>query len=385
MRQDKKFSYSKLFLRSLMFIAATGCGSAYALGPQVFTGINYSNPAALNMVKKAEVIVGGTDIAAQMQFTGSYLGVNSSTTSSTNSILPYGRFAYRLYPNIVVGVDVTQPIFTAVAYPSNSFISAATVSTYLRDTDISPRISWQVNQKLALGFGLNLNNLYNGQLNFAVPPTGTYYNKASSWAYGFNAGLSYVVREGTYTGMSYFSKIVQHLQGTSSLGTLASNNLKFNYIIVPATIRADLVQFLSPNWLINAIISYSVWNPVRFTVLTNTATGAPIVIAQHYYDNFDYTLATKYDFNTKWAGLALLEYNPGFQPAAYNNPGLPSGTNAIIAGIGAQYAIVKELHAKLVYAHVFGKSDNDLGGATPLSGHTNLSVNVVDFSLTYDI
>lgn len=356
---------------------------AYAFGPQSFLGLNYSNPAALNLVKQGEVIVGGTELWVNTKFSGTYAGITSSAESHTISFIPYGRLAYRVDPKIVVGVDVTQPLFTAFVYPNNSFIASAAVNSFTRDVDISPRASFQVTEKLAVGVGLNFNSLYNAEASFAIPAVGILYNKADSWAYGYNLGLFYAARQETLLGLSYYSQITQHLTGHSVLGPVITSNLQ-STAIAPQTISGEAIQFVAPNWLFDAVIRYSIWTPLRFLTLQNTAIGN-VTIPLHYFNSFDYSLATKYDFNEQWSGLAKVEYGGPMQPTAYDPPALPTGGSWVF-GVGAQYAIVKGFSAKLLYGYGFMDPANNI--AAPLGqlvGHTQTWAHGVDFSLTYDI
>lgn len=384
MKRTFKFSQKKALISALISISALSYSlPGFALGPQAFLNIAYSNPAMLNMVKKLEGIIGGSDVNPDLQFSGTYGGVSSSARSNTNSLVPYGRIAYRFSPTIVGGIDVTQPLFTADSYPSNSFISTATINTYLRDTDISPRISWQATEKLALGLGVNFNNLYNAVLSSAIPRLGILDNKADDWAYGFNAGAFYNVRLGTLVGLSYYSKIVHHVVGTSIIGPLRSNNLRAT-VNMPATTSLDIIQFLSPKWVFDATIRYIGWSSVRYLVLQNTPLGT-VTVPEFYFNSWDYALATKYDINDKWSVIAKVNYSPTSQPTAYVTPGLPTGS-AIIGAVGAQYNIGKGISAKFLYAHVYMNPNSNV--AEPLGqliGHTEVNANVYDLSFTYDI
>ena len=179
----KKFSkFAALSLSSVISLAAFT--SAHATSYQIFTNIGFTNPASLNSIKKAEFIMGGLIINSRFHFTGTAAGVRGSTTSRTEDYLPYGRVAMRFSPKWVGSFDITQPYFTDIQYPRNSVVKFFATETFIRDTNFSPKVSYQATERLALGAGLDFNNLYNGQLNFVVPPLGVMTNKADSWAYG---------------------------------------------------------------------------------------------------------------------------------------------------------------------------------------------------------
>lgn len=377
-----------LLLTSLICIGAIASASiAHAQSYQRFAGLNYSNPAALNIIKQFEMTVGGSETLLNSQFTGSYAGTPGSITSRTSNFLPYGRIATRVSPDVVISLDVTQPLFLDFAYPSPSFVDRATINTRLRDIDYSPRVSWQVHPKVALGLGLNFNNIYDATFSFRVAPFGTLSVKGTSWGVGWNAGAVYNPMLGTYAGLSYYSQIIQHLQGQSTWGSLVNNYTKAT-ILVPAIINANLVQYVKPNWLFNATVRYTFWSPLRYLNIQNTAlpgVNKTVTIPEFFFNNFVYSLGTKYEFNDKWAGLGQLELNPNVQPLAYRGLGFVSSTAFIVAA-GGEYTIQKGLKAKFVYGHSFAHPQIDRQYPTGLAqGRVNLVGNSYDLSFTYSI
>lgn len=378
---NKLFKYSAISLGCALSFSVT---NAYATSYQIFADNNFSNPAALNSVKQGELMIGALGMNQRYHFIGTAAGVGGSTTSRTNDLLPYGRIAMRLTPQIVVGIDITQPWFTDIQYPRNSFINAFSTETFLRDTNYSPKISYQATPQLALGAGFDANHFYNGQLNFAVPPFGNMVNNADSWAYGFDLGIFYVITKATFLNLAYYSKIVQHAGGVSTWGPLTNNHFSAD-VKLPATTIANLVQMLSPVWALSGTIRYTQWNTVRFLTLQNTAIGT-LTVPEHLYNNFSYELATHYQVNQKWGAIGALDYEPTMQPTFTRNPGLPSYTRWI-AAVGGDYEIVKGLKAKLVYAHVISKPPIDMRISTGarITGHDYLNVDALDFSITYDV
>jgi long-subunit fatty acid transport protein len=359
--------------------------NANATSYQIFTNIGFANPAALNSVKQGQFIIGGLTLASRFHFVGTAAGVSGSTTSRTDDFLPYGRIAMRFSPKWVGSVDITQPYYTDIQYPRNSFINAFATETFIRDTNYSPKLSYQATERLALGFGLDINNLYNGQLNFAVAPFGVMTNKADSWAYGWDAGLFYVITPATYLNLSYYSAIVHHTGGVSAWGPLVNNHLSAD-VKLPATTIVNLIQMLSPVWALSGTVRYSKWDPVRFTVLQNTAAGITITVPDHFYNNVSLEIATHYQVNQKWGVLGAIDYEPNIQPTYTRNPGLPT-YNRFIPAVGAEYEITKGLKAKLAYAHVFSKPPINMSISTGqhIQGHDYLNVDAVDFSLNYDV
>jgi long-chain fatty acid transport protein len=376
-----------LSLSSVISFAAFN--SAYATSYQIFADLNFANPASLNTVKNGELIIGNATLFSRTHFSGSALGVNGSTTSYNNDALPYGRIAMRVSPKFVIGFDITEPYYTNITYPNNNFANAFATATVLRDVNYSPKISYQATERLALGAGLDFNNLYNGQLSFALIPAGhgaaagvPLINKADSWATGWDVGLSYVLTPATFLNFAYYSLIVQHAKGESDFGAAVNNGFSAD-VKLPATWIVNGIQMLSPVWALSGTIRYTQWNTVRFTVLQNTVVGN-VTVPDHFYNNASYELATHYQINQKWGALAAIDYEPNVQPTYTRNIGLPT-YNRYIPAIGADYELTKGLKAKLIYAHVFVKAPINLTAAgAHLLGTERINVDVLDFSLNYD-
>ena len=359
--------------------------TVHATSYQIFANIAFSNPAALNSIQDGELIIGGSTVDTRFHFTGTAAGVGGTATSNTTDLLPYGRIAMRLSPKFVASLDITQPYYTNIEYPRNSVVALFATETFIRDTNFSPKLSYQATQRLALGIGFDANQLYNAQLNFSVPPFGTLVNRADSWAYGWDIGLFYVIRPSTFLNLSYYSKIIQHAEGVSTWGPLTNNGLSAD-VKIPATYIANIVQMLSPVWALSATVRYSQWETLRYTVIQDTALGATVTVPDLFFNNVSTELATHYQINDKWGTLAAIDYEPNVQPTATRSVGLPTYTR-IIPAVGAEYALSKGLKAKLIYAHVFSKPPIDMSIATGqhIHGHEYVNADAFDFSINYDV
>lgn len=366
--------------------------SAFALAPmtplpsdaayQVFANIAYSNPAALTIVTKGQFIIGGTGLFSRYRFSGKAGTFRGSAVSEREDLLPYGRLAYRLGKKVVVGLDVTEPFFVNIKFPKSSIVRFFSTRTLVRSVDISPKISYQVNEKLSLGLGLNMDYIYNAQLNLVIPPFGNLVNKATRWGYGWDVGLFYVLTKATYLNLSYYSKIVQHLRGVSAWAQTARISAKTT-LPLPATTTLNLIQYFSKNFLISATLRYIEWHAFQFLTITPTPLG-PLTLPEHYRDSWDFQLATRYTVNDKWALLASLSYASSPQPTKYRPIGLPTHSVTIPA-VGAIYNINKILSAQLLYAH--GTSNPRIKNLTMAGlskGHVNVNVDAIDLNLTWN-
>lgn len=357
----------------------------HAVSYQNDLGLAYANPADYGRVNRVEVIAGGNEVFLNLQYAG-FLGPQYGyAQTKTSGFLPQGRFAYRINPKIVIGVDITQPIYSDFSFAQNSFVAPTATDTLLRNTDISPRFSYQATEALTLAAGLNINWMYAGALSFVVPPFGNLNNTGSSWNYGYDLGLTYAIRKGSILGLSYYSGFTQHAKGLSTWGPNISRD-EID-ITIPATTTLEFTQFLSEKWLINGNIRYVQWSHFKTLAIQSTALpfNPTIVAPQNYFDTFNYTLVTRYQVNEKFAGLLVGQYLPKSQNTEFRNIGLPPN-DATILGLGVEYNISQGLSALLVYAYGFGHAPIDI--ATPAGraiGKVDVTANVVNMRLKYSV
>lgn len=377
----------KLIKYSLLPISSffLGMNAVHATSYQIFADLNFSNPAALNSVKNDQLVIGGMVLSSQFRFNGTAAGASGTATSNTTDVLPYGRIAKRIAPRLVASFDVTQPYYTNIQYPVNSIVNAFATSTVIRDTNYSPKLSYQVTDRLALGVGIDANYLYNAQLNFAVPPFGNLTNKASSWAMGWDMGLFYVITPATFLNLSFYSKIVQHAYGQSTWGPFQNNSTSAD-VKLPATTTVNLIQMLSPRWALSGTVRYAEWSTLRYTVIQNSAATNVITVPALFFNNISAELATHYQINNKWGILGAFEYEPNVQPTSTRNVGLPTYTRYIPA-VGADYELTKGLKAKFIYAYINSRPPISMSIAPGVTaqGRESVNANAFDFSLTYDI
>lgn len=386
--------------QALLCLPIIGCSTlAHSSAYQTFLGLNYSNPAELSNTKNYQLIVGGDEVFQDVTYRGTYQNAAGKVTygsakSGPNDYLPNGRIAFRVNDRVVFGVDVTQPLYTDFQYPKNSFIRNASITTYLRTTEFSPRVAWKATDKLSLGVGFNAMYAYAAELSTWLasgPISAQFTNQGNpTWGYGMNMGLFYAVKKGTYVGFSYFSKVgIRGKSGVSTWGPFVSEQYNTSTLIAPETYNLNLTQYVSPTWLFNAILRYNVWNPQSALYLNDTAIPKPrstVTFTQNYFNAFRYALSTKYEFNSKWAGILGAEYSPTSQSIRDRGLGLPV-TAATVVAVGAQMVITPGLTARVLASHVFANPNIDLAysnGRERAVGNVKIQTNTVGFRITYE-
>ncbi|CAM2961821.1 outer membrane protein [Legionella steigerwaltii] len=325
--------------------------AAYATSYQRTIDLAYDNPALLKTVNKSEVLLGDSYIYGIFQFVGKLGALTGSATSRQHYNYPYGRIAFRINPKIVAGVDITHLEYANIVFPLNSIVSKLLTATIIKSIDVVPKVSYQLTRQIALGGALNIDNTYDLQVNNIVPPFGNLVNKAADrGAIGWGVGATYAPSSTTNLELSYFSKIMHHVTGTSTWGPFENNHYKLNYPL-PALASLGISKSLGSKWLLKAMIRYQWYEAFQALVLQNTALGQTLNLPQGYRNTWVGLASAHYQVDEKWGVLVGSEYNTDPQPLLYRSVGLAGySATALIGGI--DYAFTKEFSAKLTYAHI---------------------------------
>lgn len=366
---------------------------------QYFTGISYNNPAELYQVQNSLLLVGGTGFYVDARFEGTVLNFNTFqydggvNHSRTTSLLPYGRVAKRLNNMAVFAVDVTQPFHSNLRWGEDAFTRYAAVHTLLTDTDISPKIGLSLTKQLYAGGGLNFNFLKNNETNWALPTGPSTYstllNRTSSFGLGYNAGLSYLLNQTNFLGLTYYSRIRQSTRGYSTLGPIVNNDLIFNFTM-PATTVLSYTHLFSPTWLVSMQAFYSEWNANQVARFFNTAAQPPLdkdfAFTMQYDAAWAYLAVLRNQYNDKWAFSLAGFVDRGPEVGSLRTINFPSDTQ-FLGGLIAEYNVNKQTTLQVLYAHVFSKTMiynrvAPFGEAIPFTtGRVRINAEVLDLRL----
>lgn len=290
-------------------IATPLCGlllatSSHANIVQYFWGNTYLNPAQLGFTKDLSLAVGAIPVNVKESFTGiAASGEFGVSRSDENSVPVYFTGSKRINSNWVVGLNVSPPIYSNLGFPVDATTRFETTETIVRNVDINPQVSYKVNDKWMVGVGFNANDTTDFQVNFTQPGFGNTVNKSPGWGYGFNAGLMYFINQTNILGLTFYSKINSHLNGTSSAGGLINSNYQLKNFEYPNTIIANYIRYLKKNWVISNTFYWSQWNRTEGILLLNVVNAGNLDFPVHYRNTVAFKFETKYDLNDKFSLL----------------------------------------------------------------------------------
>jgi long-chain fatty acid transport protein len=348
----------------------------------VLAGLNYENPAALNRVKHCEIILGDDYVNTRLRFRGTSFGVSGKAISSVHDHLPYGQIAYRINDKIVLGVAYLQYVYGNIKWGADSLVRFASTQTTVNSYKIATRLSYQLTEKLAVGFAFDINRNYNFQLNFAVPGLGNVRNRSLTPIYfGYDFGIFYVINPDTFLNTAVYvtsKNVKQH--GTSSSQSGLKND---NYSIHGADCLECYVQLIrnvTEKFLIAGKVTYSKWNIEKHLDFTNTVIG-DINVPTVWNNSWTIECAGQYKINDTWSLIAAGEYVTNFSKTRYNALGYPGGD--VLSGVAGFSTKVNEcLTAQLLYVHGIFIPEAKIDDANN-KGRISLNNNILALKLTY--
>lgn len=385
--------------KTVTCLAASLClngSNGYANVLQYFAGISYSNPAELFKIKKNELIIGGTGFYGDIKFTGSVLNFNTfeydsgTSVSRRVSLLPYGRIATRINERLVFGVDVTEPFHSNLVWGDNALTRYASTETLMIDVDVSPRLSFSLNEKWYLGAGVNFNFLKNNETNWALPVNQTEYssliNRTTGFGTGYNLGLYYVMNPTNFFGVTYYSSIRQNTSGQSIFNGQVNNDITFSFIM-PSTSVANYVHIFNQQWLASVQVFRTEWNANQYARIFNTAAPPPFdsnfIFDMHYDPSWAFAAAVRNQVNKKTGMTLIAVQDNGPEQDRLRTINFPSDTQYLI-GLQMDYHFNETASIELLYAHVFSKTlINNLipinGESIPFTtGRVKINADVLD-------
>jgi long-chain fatty acid transport protein len=379
---------------------AVNIGDAGAGGAAIAEDASTStyNPAGLTDIKVPQVVLSAVGIRSKADFSGTSTWFsklapghefpNSGTASGGDkAILPAFHLAAPINDRFVFGFSLTAPFGLATKYATDSILRYEATESDVKVMDFSPSVGIKVNEQLSVGLGVDYEKM-DAALNSvagipAIGPKGLQLNdaisnnQASSWAFGWHAGVLYKFTPATRVGLNYASKVKHHLTGTSTLsGPVAngSDDLTAD-VTLPASTTLSMAHELNSNWTLLGSVSYTQWDVVQNITLNNVAsidpvkealTKIPVTLPMSFRNTWRVAAGANYKFNEQWKFRAGLGYDQSPVEAEYRGIRLPDA-DRIVAAVGAHYQPTKQLGVDVGYTHLFIK-DGDINHIVYMGG-----------------
>jgi len=388
--------------------SVTGLGSAFAGSAAVAEDAStiFFNPAGLTYLSHSQLAAGLNLINPEADFHDQ--GSNAPALSGLPlggidddggklAVVPNLYYAHRLNDSTVAGIGINAPFGLVTDYSDNWVGRYNAIKSDLKTININPSIAFKANEKLSLGFGVDLQYI-DLELTQAVdfgticavasaPCAAPLANDgkakvtADDWSWGYNLGLIYQATEATRVGIAYRSKISHNLTGKgvfsvpSNAQTVASlagftNGHISGGVTLPENLSLAIHHQVNKQWAIMADASWTRWSRFQDLTISSTDSSRLNSSKEEKWDNtMRYGLGLTYSYNDKWTFRSGIAYDETPISDQYRTPRIP-GNDRKWVSLGASYKASEKLTIDAGYTHLFVSNTRVSDHTTDTLSHT---------------
>lgn len=368
----------------------------------------FYNPAGMARLNGNQAELGAAWVAPSSRFEGQNTvgGIPTAGSNGGNGAQSVAvGSAYLMWdpaPDWRFGLAVTSPFGMRSDYDEDWVGRYHALDTTLTTVNVSPSVSYRIDDRLSVGAGLQVGYIDARQtnaINFGalVPGAGDGLFKVSGddVALGWTTSLLYQFTPATRMGLSYRSSIRHAIHGQAEFqgvpaalaGNVAFADSDADVVItLPDTVTLGLYHEISPQWAVMSDMAWTRWSSFRTLSLTFDSGRPEVAVPENWHDTVFISLGATYRPNDQ-LGLHL---GTAFDRAAvgdkFRNARLPE-SNRFWLSAGVSYEPSPEHRFNLSYTHIFADSAaidqtavDQIGGR--LTGSYDIHADVISASYT---
>lgn len=371
---------------------ASGLGNAYAgqaASAQDASTI-FFNPAGLTMLPDRQVVMAGHLIKPQAEFTGSSTqGGGDGGDAGGLAIVPNAYIAYRLTPDVHVGVGMNAPFGLKTEYDSTWAGRTQAIKSELKIINLNPTLAWKASETLSLGGGLSI-QYAEAILSNSANGAGVATVKGDDFGWGFNVGLLWQPAAATRIGLTYRSEVDYTLKGDVEFSVATSaNGAVTAATTLPDSASLSLFQKLSSKWDLLADVTWTGWSDFKELRIVRNGGALLVATPENWSDSYRYSVGANYRMDDKVTLRGGVAYDETPVSDAFRTARIPDESRTWLA-FGAQYRLSSKSTLDFGYAHLFvkdariNKTEPALGIAdVTLTGTYKASVDILSAQLAY--
>lgn len=342
----------------LMEQNASGLGVSYAGSAASAENAStiFFNPAGMALLPGRQLSLGISAVGPNYRFRnqGSYAGpgLNGSDGGNAGSwaALPNAYLSWQVTPQWHLGLGISSPFGLATKYEDPDWIGRFhALKTEIRTVNINPALAYRLNDKVALGLGVNYQRVDAEMSNQSA--LGLSRLKGDNGSWGWNAGALFTLSPAMRIGLAYRSAIAHTIQGTQTLGSAvslpASARLK-----LPDSLTLSVWQQVSDRWEAMGDLSYTRWNTLdRLNVVT------PLGVAVEpfaYKNSWRIAWGAAYQYTPDWKLKFGIAYDRTPITTLTRSARVPDN-NRLWLSLGAQWKPGRDSVIDLGYAYLYVK------------------------------
>ncbi|MBR5130511.1 MAG: outer membrane protein transport protein [Alphaproteobacteria bacterium] len=392
--------------------STTGLGRSFAGAGLV--GDDYSavayNPAGMSYTTRSGVQLGLSSVGIRSTAKGySTFGGEGKESPYIVRVLPHGFAQYRLNDRTVLGLGIYTPFGLATDYKNGWFGKTHAGRSEIQTVDVSPALSVNVTDSVALGASLNLQHSrakLTSEVEGDVPQMGRQYLGGKAYLRGHDTSLGYTlgatwepVKNKTRLGVSYRSKVVHDLRGKNTVsdtmvtlpggimmdtGKNSTINIKTK-ITTPETVTLSAWQRLTDKWSVSATARWTRWSQFKDLNIYDMTDNPVSMTNENWRNTWFYSLGADYQYCKNLIFRFGAAYDQSVvKGPEYRTARIPDGRR-IWTSLGASY-MKNNWQVDAGYAHLFVKdvkAEHGNAGASDYSAKYSSNANIFSLAVQY--
>jgi len=350
--------------------SASGMGNAYAGAAAAADDAStiFYNPAGMSLLPGGMQLSAGLaliNLSAKFSDSGSTPGAgprplgNNGGNAGGLSAVPNVYFAMDLAPDWKVGVGVSVPFGLKTEYDPNWVGRFQAIKSDISTLNINPSVSYKLNPKVSLGFGLNYQSIdaeFTNAINLGASEETADIKAKDNSGWGFNLGAMFQVAPDTRLGVSYRSAIKYHLTGTATFSSnfpFASADVNTD-IKLPDSASIAVQHRLNPDWTLLADVSRTGWSKIKDLTINLDSGGQLSSTPENFKNTWRVAVGAVHRYNDAWSMKMGLAFDQTPVNDTDRTARLPDN-NRLWLSFGGQYKLSKDGTLDFGYAHLFIK------------------------------
>lgn len=367
--------------------SVSGLGNAFSGGAAAAEDATtvFFNPAGMTRMEQKEAITAVHFIIPSAEFsdngsaplvTGLGLGTDEGGDAGDLAVVPNLYIVVPVSDAAAFGLGVNAPFGLVTEYSDTWIGRYHAVKSDLKTVNINPSFAFKANDKLSLGFGINimdvdveLSQMIDFGLigaSFGIPGSipqgqdGKVVLNADNWAYGWNAGALYEFDQDTRIGFAYRSRVYAEVEGVAKFSSVpaALSPAFFNTgvsgkITLPATASLSIFHNATDQLSLMADATWTQWSTFKeLTFDFDDPAVADSTTPEEWDNSWRLSVGASYAYNEKLilrCGLAFDESPIGDD---YRTPRIP-GDDRYWTSVGAGYKFNEAWSMDAAYTHLF--------------------------------
>jgi long-chain fatty acid transport protein len=332
------------FTLSEQSVSSMGTSNAGRTSNAVDASVVFNNPAAMGELKKAQFTQAVAFIDAKTKIKNASGAGTTDGNMVPHTFIPSGYFTSGDQGGWAWGIAAYGSYGLKTNYESTFSGGNLGDKSSINVITIQPAISYQVNDKVSVGFGPTINRLDAYLSNTALGTENILQIEGDDIGYGYNIGVHAKLTPETQVGLVYRSKVKYKIDDgkvTLSAPLPAGEHAASTGITLPESIELSVSHNLNAQNTLHAGATWTRWSRLKNLVVsapTALAIGGNVTENFDWKDSIGYAVGLSHAYDDKLTLRTGLAYDNTPVAPADRSVRLPSADRYIVS-LGAGYKL----------------------------------------------